>query len=153
MINLSEFPREILTQIFSYLPQASLLALMHSEQKLGKIAVSHLYRSLYFWGTGYADLERRRFPRSILEELHADLQPPVDATRIFDLELLIRSLEKSILLRSYTKELELTWGRGDEVHEEYAATFRQFFPNRTSNGNETVVTTNETGIKRGYKIA
>ena len=119
MTYLPRLPSELLRQIFAYLPQAYLLALIRTEQRLGQVAVPQLYKSLYFWGTGYTDIEERWFPRSIHGTSHTSSKPPANATRIFDVELLTRSLEESSSLRSYIHELDLIWG-GDDLHTKRA---------------------------------
>ena len=124
MPTLLDLSTELLVSIVSFAPSHSLVALTLSCKRLQEVAIPKLYKSLYFWGTGYQDTEERIFPRDTNGELFLRRQPPGHATRIHDLDSLVRTIEQSRNLGSLIQEVELTWGPGAGLVKAYAAALR-----------------------------
>ena len=132
MPQLQDLSSEILLSIISGIPRDMMASLALYCRRLNGIATPELYKSLYFWGSGNQDTDKRMFPSDGIGELFLAQARPVHATRIFNLEKLIQSVENSSALRSYIQELELTWGAGDGLDIESAAALRNFVARRSA---------------------
>lgn len=121
MKTFAHLPTEILHLTCTDLPPATFLSLSITSRRLHQFATPRVYESVYFWGTVNKDKMKRVFNSG------RDEDPPLDAIRVYDLDALIVSLQKSYLLGSHFKKVELTWGLGKGMDEEDAEYHRKSY--------------------------
>jgi hypothetical protein len=118
MRNLSDLSTELLLAIISDLPSAVLFSLLLTNRRLHKIAITKLYESIYFWGTGNKDKTERVFEAGKYGELYDTQKAPIDASRIFDLGAFTIFLQRHPQLASLIRNVELCWDADDGMEDE-----------------------------------
>lgn len=105
MPTLSDLSTELLLAIFSHVTPASHSNLSLTNRRLYQLVNPILYENLYFCAISGVDCTGNTFPN----DWCSSLEPPLKASRVYKLDLLTQSLQRSPKLRSLILRVELDW--------------------------------------------
>ncbi|KAF7899567.1 hypothetical protein EAF00_003903 [Botryotinia globosa] len=120
MMGFAALPGELLSIIVSLVPSGTLRSLSLVSRAFNRCSTPQLYRYIYLWQPGKSSYDAPSIPdwRSRYQHLrsspHYDTDQIYGTTRIFDLDLFLRIVTESKVIRSYVVGVSMTYRSNQE---------------------------------------